>query len=141
MRKITALICVLVILSNVVFALAEIPNVSSLSNEELHQLQVDIIRELGLRKELPSFTAPIGIYEAGKDFPVGKYLISSPNYCTYITIYENMAAYTSGKALERKVTLYGNTGGTKVVDFREGMVVFVDFNTARFEPFTGLQFD
>lgn len=140
MKKILIAILSLFILVNSCCALAEIPDIKGLSTDELHILQQEINKELGERKELPSFNAPIGVYEAGKDFPVGKYLITSPNYCTYITMYSSMSDYKSDKILERERTIYKNNEG-KVVDFVEGMVVFVDFNTARFEPYKGLVFE
>ena len=50
-----------------------------------------------------------------------------------------MQTYNSGKPLLKKDTLY--QGESKVVEFTEGMVVFVDFNNARFEPYKGLSFE
>ena len=141
MKKLLSITLLVVLLLNTCIALAEIPDVKGLSIEELHQLQRAIIQELGERKELPSFNAPIGVYEAGVDFPVGKYLITSPNYCCYITIYASKSDYdNNNKPLERERTIYRSNEG-KVVDFTEGMVVFVDFNTARFEPYKGLSFE
>lgn len=140
MKKALSVILSLLLLISYCNALAEIPDIKGLSVDELHMLQQEIYKELGERKELPSFNAPIGVYEAGKDFPVGKYLITSPNYCTYITIYSSMNEYKNGKALERERTIYRSNEG-KIVEFTEGMVVFVDFNTARFEPYKGLVFE
>lgn len=140
MKKVLSVILSLLLLINYCNALAEIPDIKGLSVDELRILQQEIFKELGERKELPSFNAPIGVYEAGKDFPIGKYLITSPNYCTYITLYSSMSDYKNGKALERERTIYKSNEG-KIVDFTEGMVVFVDFNSARFEPYKGLVFE
>lgn len=140
MKKALGIVLSLLLILNCCNALAEIPDIKGLSVDELHLLQQEIYKELGERKELPSFNAPIGVYEAGKDFPVGKYLITSPNYCTYITLYSSMEDYKNDKTLERKRTIYNNSDG-KIVDFYEGLVVFVDFNTARFEPYKGLVFE
>lgn len=140
MKKLLSITLLIVLLLNTCIALAEIPDVKGLSVEELHQLQVAIIQELGERKELPSFNAPIGVYEAGKDFPVGKYLITPPFYCTYITTYASMADYDNNKPLVRERKTYEYDEGI-IVDFTDGMVVFVDFSTARFEPYKGLVFE
>lgn len=140
MKKVIAISIVLMIVFSLSLAFAAIPDIKSLSVDELHQLQAEIMEELGARKEVPSFTAPTGVYEAGVDFPVGKYVITSPDYCTYITLYASMTDYNNGKKLASKDTVY-NGDEKKVVAFTEGMVVFVDFNIARFEPFTGLVFE
>lgn len=140
MKKVLIVVLSLLLILNCCNALAEIPDIKGLSVDELHLLQQEIYKELGERKELPSFNAPIGVYEAGKDFPVGKYLITSPNFCTYITLYSSMDDYKNDKTLERKRTIYNNSDG-KIVDFTEGLVVFVDFNSARFEPYKGLAFE
>ncbi len=140
MKRALSVILSLFLLLNYCNALADIPDIKGLSVDELHLLQQEIAKELGNRKVLPSFNAPIGVYEAGKDFPAGKYLITSPNYCTYITLYASMDDYKNDNEFERERTIYNGNEG-KIVDFTEGMVVFVDFSSARFEPFTGLVFE
>ena len=52
-----------------------------------------------------------------------------------------MDDYNKDKELERQDTIYKRNEEQKVVNFTKGMVVFVDFNNARFAPFKGLVFE
>lgn len=137
MKKIIALFIVMTLSFSIAFA--DIPDIKSLTTDELYKLHEEIIKQLGERNELPSFNAPIGYYVAGKDFPVGKYLITSPSV-TYITLYNSMDDYKNNNPIQRKTTIYDSDEG-KVVDFTEGMVVAVDMSGGRFEPYKGLVFE
>lgn len=139
MKRIILIIVALSCLS--VVAHAELPDVSSLSTDELHELQAILINELGERKELPAFTAPISTYEVGKDFPVGEYLISPNGPLTYITIYDNKQNYNSDKPIKRMDKLYQEDEMSMIYDFKFGMIVDIGFSPARFEPYTGLKFE
>ncbi|MDD6681695.1 MAG: hypothetical protein PUE61_00795 [Clostridiales bacterium] len=139
MKRILALVLVLVALTGTVYA--DTVDLSGMTLEELRSLQISIITELGKRKEIPSFTAPISTYEAGKDFPAGRYEITAVNFCTYITIYDSKAQFNAGKPTVRKTTLYEEDGDSIVFDLQSGMIVEVGFSPARFEPFNGLVFE
>ena len=139
MKKIIALGLIIFCLS--FHAIAELPDISGLSNDELLRLQTAIIEEMGARKELPSFTAPIGDFEAGSDFPVGKYLITSPTPGTDITIFNDIQSLNADRPVLKKTTLYRSSQGSIAFDFKEGMIVNVGLGPARFEPYTGLVFE
>lgn len=139
MKKIISVLIAISIVFSLSIAIADIPDIKSLTTDELYQLNREIIKEFGARKELPSFTAPLGYYEAGVDFPVGKYLVISPSV-TYITLYASMEDYKNDKPLSRKTTLYDSDEG-KIIEFTEGMVVLIDMSSARFEPYKGLVFE
>ena len=139
MKKIISVLIVLSIVFSISISFADIPDIKTLNEDELYQLNRNIMEELASRNKVPSFTAPIGVYTAGQDFPVGKYVITAPSI-TYITLYNSMNDYKADKPIARKTTIYDNDAG-KVVDFTDGMVVFVDFSDARFSPYTGLKFE
>ncbi len=139
MKKTLAIVFLAVMIANCSFALAEVPDIKGLSVDELYSLQAAIIKELGERKELPSFKAPIGVYEVGIDFPSGKYLLSSALAISGITVYENAQSYENGKVLEKKSSIYGDGG--KMYDFKESMIVVVDAAPIIFNPYLGLIFE
>ena len=120
---------------------AEAPDLASFSTADLFQLQNAIIQEIGSRKELPSFTAPIGIYEAGKDFPAGKYIIAPAPYVTYIDVYENRQMFADGIRIGHQDTLFEENGDRKMIELLEGMIVDVSIGNAHFEPYLGLVFE
>ena len=139
MKKIIAFAIVIIMAFSLSISFADIPDIKSLTTDELYQLNKAIIKEFEARKELPSFSAPLGYYEAGVDFPVGKYLVTSSSV-TYITLYASMADYKSDKPLGRKTTIYDSDEG-KIIEFTEGMVVLIDMSSGRFEPYKGLVFE
>ncbi len=75
MKKVLALIAVLVLLGSV--AMAEIPDVSSLTDEELAELQMALSQEIVDRQIEKATILEQGTYVGGKDLPVGDYYLES----------------------------------------------------------------
>ena len=75
MRKVIALVIVLVLLGS--SAMAEIPDVSSLTDEELVELQMVLSQEIVGRQIEKVTILEQGTYIGGKDLPVGDYYLES----------------------------------------------------------------
>nr|DAM67725.1 MAG TPA: hypothetical protein [Caudoviricetes sp.] len=75
MKKVIALVISLVLLGSV--AMAEIPDVSSLTDEELETLQKALSAEFSERGIEKSAVLTQGSYVCGQDIPAGSYLFSS----------------------------------------------------------------
>lgn len=75
MKKVIALIIVLVLLGSA--AMAEIPDVSALTDEELSELQAALSQEVVGRGIEKSTILEQGAYVGGKDLPVGDYYLES----------------------------------------------------------------
>lgn len=75
MKKVIALVISLVLLGS--GAMAEIPDVSSLTDEELATLQETIAYELSERGFEKTAILRPGTYVGGEDIPVGKYVLET----------------------------------------------------------------
>lgn len=70
------LCCLLVCLLLVPAALADVPDISKLSNDEIVELLGKVNQELVTRGISKSADLPAGKYIAGKDLPAGSYIIT-----------------------------------------------------------------
>ena len=72
-RFFCVLLCALLLIPA---ALADVPDISSLTNDEIVELQGRVNAELVSRGIEKTATLPAGKYTAGKDFPAGSYIIT-----------------------------------------------------------------
>lgn len=75
MKKVIALTIMLVLLGSI--AMAEIPDISSLTDDELFEMQLTLNREIVDRGLEKTTLLKQGTYVGGKDIPVGTYYLES----------------------------------------------------------------
>ena len=134
-KLISALLVIMMMLPVVCYA--EGIDLSSLTFDELKQLQSAIIQEMQSRDEFKSVWVPMGVYAVGEDIPAGVYSFSSNNIAM-IEIYKgdpsDFSNYESSYSLdgvEEKVAKY---------EIKDGYIIKISFNSVLFETYTGLGF-
>lgn len=75
MKKVLALVVILVLLGST--AMAEIPDISSLTDDELLKMQLVLSQEIANREIEKTAILKQGSYIGGKDVPTGKYFLES----------------------------------------------------------------
>ena len=147
MKKLITIILILA-LALPALALADLPDISGLSYDELVQLKDRINLAMWNSQEWQEVIVPVGVWEIGKDIPVGEWDISvasdSPNawgtiiYCDkldgsglganqlYCKIYhyEQLFSKNYENALRTSIT----------IDFKPGTFLIVDYGDMLFTP-------
>lgn len=138
MKKI---ICIIICLIIPVCVIAENVDISSLSFDELRDLQTRISRELITRPEWKSVPVPPGMYLVGRDIPAGEWTITcgEAEY-DYIRIVcgtktnESKTAIYNPKEFEKMI--YKNSNGTELekltVVLYEGLYIIIHHGQAIF---------
>ena len=136
MKKILAIILVVaLILPAAVFA--DIPDISSLTNDELLTLNHEIQLRLFSEKLVNGIQIPAGKYIIGEDIPEGIYRVETADkvLSPMITIYNEGKAKIVGSYLLGDI--YGSYEVGKL-DLGKDYIVEVDFSPVVFYPYTGL---
>ena len=136
MKKVfTFIICLLMIVGT---AMAEIPDISNLTNEELVALHVAIIEKLVDNGYLKEVTVPAGLYTVGTDIPAGSYLVKNTDKGSWP---DDVNIYTDGKVSSFGYDVHFSLaeGETAKVELKDGYVIQLE-TTCIFSRFTGLGF-
>ena len=133
MKKLFAMILVLAMLP--VFALADLPDISGLSESELLELSQQIQMRLFSEKLINGVRVPIGTYVIGEDIPAGTYRILSGDDISSIALYEDDSDRIS--ELFTFGTYYNSAEIGKIV-LQEGVRIKIDYSSVMFFQYTGL---
>ena len=150
MKKLITVILILALILPAA-ALADIPDISNLSFDELVQLRDQLNLAIWSSQEWQEVTVPIGVWKIGEDIPVGKWTISAasdnPNVGTYIYYCKKLDATGMEASWEGSVPFYqsieneADGGGwypTSIdIECQEGMYLIVKEGPAMFKPFSG----
>ena len=137
MKKLFVILLITVMLLPVV-SLADLPDISGLSEEELLELNHQIQLRLFSEKLVDGVTVPPGIYSIGVDIPAGTYRMEFPQ-ATDIAIGLVME-YDNTKKVNCSYQIGEAVGVTSVgkMELHEGMTLEIDNCTAVFYPYAGL---
>ena len=134
-RFIAFIVCILMICGT---AMADIPDISNLTNEELVALNVAIIEKLIDSGYLKEVTVPAGLYTVGKDIPAGSYMVKNTDKGSWgddVNIYTDGIVSSFGYDMHFSLT----EGETAKVELKDGYVIELE-KTCIFSRFTGLGF-
>lgn len=131
------LFCIILIMIMFIPAsvLADLPDVTELSNEELIELNQLIQDQLFSRQLIDGVTVPQGTYTVGTDIPAGTYRIEITGIGGYYDLYES----DGGKTLETGLT--GSTYDVFAIgkfELKDGNVLKIRNSTFIFFPYTGI---
>ena len=131
MKKILAIILVVALI------LPAIPDISSLTNDELLTLNHEIQLRLFSEKLVNGIQIPAGKYIIGEDIPEGIYRVETADkvLSPMITIYNEGKAKIVGSYLLGDI--YGSYEVGKL-DLGKDYIIEVDFSPVVFYPYTGL---
>ena len=146
MKKLITIILILTMLLPVV-ALADLPDISGLSLEELHQLRENICKEILSKSQWTEVEVPVGFYVVGEDIPAGHWTIRPVDMAMFeyfsktddtgkkADLYGTYYYETLGVPGNRMETLYK----TQEIDIelKEGYFINISHGSVIFEPFTG----
>ncbi len=149
MKKFIAVILIISMILPAV-SLADLPDISNLSIDELYLLQGNVAKEILSRSEWTEVTVPVGYYVIGEDIPEGHWTIKyTTGECSLIEYYKE--ADETGK--RPKDTLYDyvsfaigdpNSKLSSIydmehidLDLKAGYHLVISFGAVIFEPFTG----
>lgn len=132
-------------------ALSDLPDISGLSYDELVQLKDQINLAMWKSQEWQEVTVPVGVWEIGKDIPVGEWDISvasdAPDAWGTIIYCDKLDASGLGaNQLYCKIfhyeQLFSKNSGTSlrtsiVIDFKPGTFLIIDYGDMLFTPSTG----
>ena len=152
MKKLISLLLAL-ILTLPAIALADLPDISSLSYDELVQLKDQINLAMWNSQEWQEVTVPIGVWAVGKDIPVGHWSISlSPDvstkwasikYCDKL----DASGTDTGNRFDCKIYAYldvaapGNDNYPQMIDLdlQAGTYIIIGHGSVVFTPYQGKQ--
>lgn len=140
MKKLIAIIMVLVLIVPAA-ALADLPDVSNLSKEELIQLD-KIIQNMLFEQTLPDgVLVPAGEYVVGVDIPAGEYradVVSDVG--GFVSVYPTKSDYEKNYASDIFKIYLGDMYGTLVfrLTLEEGNLLKIQYNSLKLYPYAGL---
>ena len=135
MKKLITIILILALFP--VIAMADLPDISGLSADELVELNHQIQLLLFSEQLVNGVKVPPGIYTVGEDLPAGVYRVDFPVisdlliglFMAYTDDYSDYVTYYIGGS---------NTTAIGKVDLKEGMTLEISDTTAVFYAYTGL---
>ena len=135
MKKLITTILILALFP--VIAMADLPDISGLSADELVELNHQIQLLLFSEQLVNGVKVPPGIYTVGEDLPAGVYRVDFPVisdlliglFMAYTDDYSDYVTYYIGGS---------NTTAIGKVDLKEGMTLEISDTTAVFYAYTGL---
>lgn len=134
-----------------VFALADLPDISGLSYDELVQLKDKINLAMWNSQEWQEVTVPVGVWTVGEDIPLGHWSISlSPTasvkwaaikYCDKL----NEAGTDAGNQFDCDIYDYLDVGSedndrypkTISIDLKPNTYIIISNSSVVFTPYTG----
>ena len=150
MKKLIAIILVLAVIMPAA-ALADLPDISGLTFDELVQLRDKLNMAIWDSKEWQEVKVPVGVWKIGEDIPAGKWTISAasdnPEIGTFI-IYCNkldnsgMDGDAGGQlfyfqSIENEESGEGWYPTSIDIDLKKGTYLIVKDGPALFKPFAG----
>lgn len=150
MKKILSLILILA-LAVPALALADLPDISGLSFEELVQLRDQINLAMWNSQEWQEVVVPVGVWKIGEDIPAGKWTISAASNNAYVDTYivycdvlepSGLEGSARGsvfyyKTLENKNNNEGWYPKSIDIDCKEGLYIVISQGPALFTPYVG----
>ena len=136
MKRFLALFVLLILFP--VFSLADLPDISNLTTDELLELNHQIQSRLFSQKLVDGVDVPAGEYIVGEDIPSGNYRLvvmfpkSGGTFKVYPLSKDDYATVDSFLGEFWGVTEIGK------VALEDGNIVTISGNTLRFLPYTGL---
>ena len=146
MKRLYALLLVFVLFFSA-SAFADLPDISSLSYDELIELRDLIDTAILNTQEWQEVTVPAGIWEVGKDIPVGHWMVYPPDddigqvyYCEVVD-YDRKLPDSAGKyhtiVLAGKKSGFANQTANYIdYDMKSGWF-FINNVTVTFTPYPG----
>lgn len=144
MKKLLTVILILAMILPAA-ALADLPDISGLSYDELVQLKEQINLAMWNSQEWQEVTVPIGVWKIGEDIPVGKWNISiSPDaedwcdlyYCSKLDKTGLRADFGSSVFFTCQLENDSDTCSVDI-DCKEGMYIVIGRATVIFRPYSG----
>lgn len=136
MKKIIAFVVCLLMISGI--AVAEIPDISNLSDEELVSLNKAIIEKLIDSGYLKEVTVPAGVYIVGTDIPAGSYMVKNTDKGSWP---DNVNIYTDGKVEPYGYDMHSilSEGESAKIELKDGYAIELE-TMCIFSRFVGLGF-
>ena len=129
------------------FALADLPDLSFLTYDELLTLRAQIDACIFYCPEFKSVTVPEGVYQIGKDIPAGDWnMISVPGEQSTVVYFEKLDAFgvdydkESYYWWDRVCNIEDYEVASIHLDMKEGMYVHIGMAPVIFTPYTGPAF-
>lgn len=137
MRKLITLLLIAAMLLPAA-ALADLPDISGLTEDELIELNHQIQLRLFSEKLIDGVDVPAGDYVVGEDIPAGTYRmkVGFPSSGGYLTIYESQERKIS--VVESFMGEYWGVTEIGKIELKDGNMIHLSGNTLRFFPYTGL---
>ena len=150
MKKLITIILILALILPAA-ALADIPDISDLSFDELVQLRDQLNLAIWNSQEWQEVTVPIGVWKIGEDIPAGKWTISAASDNEYVGTFifycdklENAGTEGSfsGKvhvyqSIENEAYGEGFYPTSYDIECTDGMYLIIKEGPAMFKPFAG----
>ena len=149
MKKLLAIILAVTMLLPTV-ALSDLPDLSSLSLEELHELRKTVCAEILSRSQWESVTVPPGFYVIGEDIPAGHWTIKYKDPYAAVLYFtkadatgKNPDYFNGGAVYQANIGAPGNDLESLYnlketdIDLIAGCYLTIEFGSVIFEPFTG----
>ena len=140
MKKLIALLLILALVPAI--ALADLPDLSGLSFNELVQLREQLNLAIWNSKEWQEVTVPVGVWKVGEDIPQGKWTISGKHayieYCSDLAS-NGMEGNPSGRVFYSEIidAEYDIYPSSVDIEMYKGLYFVVKSGNAVFTPYTG----
>lgn len=141
MKKLITVVLILALLMTSA-ALADVPDISGLTKEELVELNQQIGLKLFSEKLINGVHIPIGVYTVGEDIPAGSYRVKLENNQDNSVISLNYIDDEGKKRVSGSFALGDIYGAYEVgkMTLENGQIVIIDFAPVVFFPYSGLLF-
>lgn len=117
------------------YAVADGIDLSSMSFDELKELQQQINKEIISRPEWKEVVVPGGVWTVGKDIPAGFYCISAGKDGGYVTIEDPNSLFSIvSQGIRDESSKIGK------IELKDGFTVSVERGSVVFSPATSLGF-
>lgn len=133
MKRFLCLLFVLILIP--LFAFADLPDISELSNEELLALSYDINLRLFSKELFNGVTVPQGRYIIGEDIPSGVYRIEITGGSGYYDLREKPDGHIISSGITGKSYKVTDIGK---IELSDGNELYICNSTFIFYPYTGL---
>lgn len=137
MKKLITIILALALLLPAA-SLADLPDISGLTVDELLELNHQIQLRLFSEKLIDGVDVPAGDYIVGEDVPAGTYRmkVGFPSSGGYLTIYESQERKIS--VVESFLGEYWGVTEIGKIELKDGNMIHLSGNTLRFFAYAGL---
>ena len=137
MKKLITIVLILALILPGI-AMADLPDISNLSSEELIELSKQIQIRLFSENLINGVTVPAGRYIVGEDIPAGTYRME--------VVYKDSGGYvyfyeSEDKKISFKESFLGEYWGVEEIGkmvLQDGNVIDISNNALRFYPYAGL---